>query len=61
MFNSANISMINFPSVWATVRTEMVEYFSPEYVLSQALKITQNIELIHKEKSDFLLILRREK
>ena len=53
--------MINFPSVWATVRTEMVEYFSPEYVLSQALKITQNIELIHKEKSDFLLILRREK
>ena len=61
MFNSANISMINFPSVWATIRTEMVEYYSPEYILSQALKVTKNIELIHREKSDFLLILKHEK
>ena len=61
MFKSANISMINFPSVWATIRTEMVEYYSPEYILSQALKVTKNIELIHREKSDFLLILKHEK
>ena len=60
MFNSASISMINFPSVWATVRTEMVEYFSPEYVLGQALLITPNVELIHKHKFDFLLIMKNE-
>ena len=56
--NISKTSLINFPSTWATIRTEMVEYFSPEQVLSQALQITQNVELIHKEKSDFLLILK---
>ena len=56
--NISKVSLINFPSTWATIRTEMVEYFSPEQVLSQALQITQNVELIHKEKSDFLLILK---
>ena len=58
--NISKVSLINFPSTWATIRTEMVEYFSPEQVLSQALQITQNVELIHKEKSDFLLILKYE-
>ena len=58
MYKISKTSLINFPSTWATNRTETVEYFSPEQVLSQALQITQNVELIHKEKSDFLLILK---
>ena len=58
MFNSANIVMVNFPSNRATIRTEYVEYFSPEYVIAQALNITNNIQLIHKNQFDFLLILK---
>lgn len=58
MFSSANTIMINFPSNRATIRTEHVEYFAPEYVISQALNITNNIQLIHKNLSDFLLILK---
>ena len=58
MFNSANTVMINFPSNRATVRSEYVEYFAPEYIISQALNITNNIQLIHKDRSDFLLILK---
>ena len=58
MLNISEVSLINFPSTWATIRCEMVEYFSPEQVLNQALQITQNVELIHKDKSDFLLILK---
>ena len=58
MFNSAKTVMINFPSNRATIRSEYVEYFAPEYVISQALNITNNIQLIHKNRSDFLLILK---
>ena len=58
MFSSANTVMINFPSNRATIRSEYVEYFAPEYVISQALNITNNIQLIHKNRSDFLLILK---
>ena len=58
MFNSANTVMINFPSNRATIRSEYVEYFAPEYIISQALNLTNNIQLIHKNKSDFLLILK---
>ena len=58
MFSSANTVMINFPSNRATIRSEYVEYFAPEYVISQALNITNNIQLIHKDRSDFLLILK---
>lgn len=58
MFSSANIVMVNFPSNRATIRSEYVEYFAPEYVISQALNITNNIQLIHKDRSDFLLILK---
>tara|TARA_R100001377_G_C3152517_1_gene96814 strand:- start:111 stop:701 length:591 start_codon:yes stop_codon:yes gene_type:complete len=57
MFNSANTVMINFPSNRATIRSEYVEYFSPEYIVSQALILTNNVQLIHKNQSDFLLIL----
>ena len=60
IYNISKVSLINFPSTWATIRTETVEYFSPEQILSQALQITQNVELIHKEKSDLLLILKHE-
>ena len=60
MSSISNKTLINFPSNRATIRTENVEYFSPEYVIGQALDITENIELIHKEKSDFLLILTHE-
>ena len=52
--------IVNFPSNRATVRSEHVEYFSPEYVLGQALTITENVQLIHNYKSDFLLILNYE-
>ena len=58
MFNSANTVMINFPSNRATIRSEYVEYFAPEYIISQALNLTNNIQLIHKDQSDFLLILK---
>ena len=52
--------IVNFPSNRATIRTEFVEYFSPEYVLGEAFNITENVQLIHKQKSDFLLILNYE-
>jgi hypothetical protein len=58
MFNSANTVIVNFPSNRATIRSEYVEYFAPEYVISQALNLTNNIQLIHKNQSDFLLILK---
>ena len=58
MFNSANTVMVNFPSNRATIRSEYVEYFAPEYIISQALNLTNNIQLIHKNQSDFLLILK---
>jgi len=57
MYNAAQTVLVNFPSNRATIRSEYVEYFSPEYILSQALNITNNIQLIHKDQSDFLLIL----
>ena len=56
--DSAKVSMVNFPSIYATLRTENVEYFSPEYLLSTALKITEDVELIHKHKFDTLLVMR---
>ena len=52
--------LINFPTNRADIRSEHVEYFSPEYVLSQALHITHNVTLIHKHKFDFLLILEHD-
>ena len=52
--------IVNFPSNRATVRSEHVEYFSPEYVLGQALSLNENVQLIHNYKSDFLLILNYE-
>jgi len=60
MFNSADTVMINFPSNRATIRSEYVEYFAPEYIISQALNITNNVQLIHKNQFDFLLILNHE-
>ena len=60
MYKTAQTVLINFPSNRATIRSEYVEYFSPEYVLGQALNITENVQLIHKVKSDFLIILNHE-
>jgi len=60
LFNISNKVLINFPSNRATIRSEFVEYFSPEYVLGQAFNITENVQLIHKNKSDFLIILNHE-
>ena len=57
MYSISNTVLVNFPSNRATVRAEGVEYFSPEYVLSQALQITNNVKLIHLNKFDFLLRL----
>ena len=53
--------MVNFPSTWATIRSENIEYFSPSSTLEIALSVTENVQLIHKSKSDFLLILKNEK
>jgi len=60
MYSSAKTVLINFPSNRATIRTENVEYYSPEYVLGQALDITNNVKLIHKTRFDFLLRLDNE-
>jgi hypothetical protein len=57
MYDSAEKVMVNFPSTWATIRSNNIEYFSPSSTLEIALSITENVELIHKHKSDFLLIL----
>tara|TARA_R110001632_G_scaffold226112_3_gene359512 strand:- start:3450 stop:4052 length:603 start_codon:yes stop_codon:yes gene_type:complete len=59
-YTFSKISLINFPSNRATIRSEYVEYFSPEYVISEALNITNNIQLIHQDNNDFLLILTNE-
>ena len=60
MYNISNTVMVNFPSNRVDVRTEYVEYFSPEYILGEALNITYNTQIIHKNKADFLLILNHE-
>lgn len=60
MYNLSKTVMVNFPSNRADIRTEYVEYFSPEYILGEALNITYNTQLIHQTKSDFLLILNHE-
>lgn len=59
MFNNANTVIINFPSIWSDIRSEHVEYFSPEYVLSTGLQITRNIQLIHFDRFDFFIILNK--
>jgi hypothetical protein len=58
MFNCAQTVLVNFPSNRSTIRSEYVEYFSPEYILGEALNITYNTQIIHKSKSDFLLIMK---
>lgn len=57
MYSSAKITMVNFPSIWADIRSENIEYFSPSYVLETSLSITRNVKLLHKSKSDFLIVL----
>jgi len=54
----ADVSLINFPSIWASVRSDNVEYFSPETVLSVALQVTRNVEIKHFDNFDFLIILK---
>jgi len=57
MKNHSSKVMVNFPSTWATIRSKNIEYFSPSSTLEIALSITENVQLIHKTKFDFLLIL----
>jgi len=57
MFNSANVVVVNFPSTWATIRSEHIEYFAPSVVLDFALSVTENVQLIHKAKSDFFIVM----
>ena len=57
MYVRSNTVLVNFPSNRATNRAENVEYFSPEYVLGQALNVTNNVKIIHRNKFDFLLRL----
>jgi cyclopropane fatty-acyl-phospholipid synthase-like methyltransferase len=47
--------LINFPSTYATIRAEYVEYYSPGIVLELALQLTKNCNLYHKEMNDFIL------
>lgn len=58
MYDSAELVLINFPSVYATIRAKNIEYFSPSYLLAISLDITTNVQLVHKDMSDILLILR---
>jgi len=60
MYVRSNTVLVNFPSNRATNRAENVEYFSPEYILGQALNITNNVKIIHKNKFDFLLKLEHD-
>ncbi len=60
MYAQAHTVLVNFPSNRADIRSEYVEYFSPEYVLGEALNITYNTQIIHKSKADFLLILKHD-
>ena len=57
MLNNASKVMVNFPSTWATIRSNNIEYFSPSSTLEIALSITNNVQLIHKTNFDFILIL----
>lgn len=57
MLQHADKVLVNFPSTWATIRTPNIEYFSPSSTLEIALSITPNVEMYHKERADFLLIL----
>lgn len=58
MYNHSKIVMINFPSIFSTIRSNNIEYFSPSSTLEIALSISENVQLIHKSKFDFLLILK---
>ena len=57
MYDCSNTAMVNFPSTWATIRSNNIEYFSPSSTLEIALSVTENVTLIHKSKSDFLIVL----
>ena len=57
MYEISQTVLVNFPSNRATNRAENVEYFSPEYILGQALNITNNVKIIHRNRFDFLLRL----
>ena len=57
MYDCSDTAMVNFPSTWATIRSNNIEYFSPSSTLEIALSVTENVTLIHKSKSDFLIVL----
>ena len=59
MLSHASMVLVNFPSTWATIRTPNIEYFCPSSTLQTALTLTTNVQLYHKERADFLLILSR--
>jgi len=57
----ARLVMVNFPSVWATCRDEMDEYYSPTMVLDIAMNVTTKVVLDHTlKKSGFLVVLERD-
>ena len=57
MLLHADKVLVNFPSTWATIRTPNIEYFSPSSTLEIALTVTPNVDMYHKERADFLLVL----
>ena len=57
MKNHASKVMVNFPTTWATIRSQNIEYFAPSSTLEVALSVSENVQLVHKTNFDFLLIL----
>lgn len=53
----ADLVVINFPSIWANIRSEHVEYFAPEQVFAAAVRKNRNVQLHHFENFDFFLTI----
>ena len=53
----AKLVVINFPSIWANIRSEHVEYFAPEQVFAAAVRKNRNVQLHHFENFDFFLTI----
>lgn len=53
----AELVVINFPSIWANIRSEHVEYFAPEQVFAAAVRKNRNVQLHHFENFDFFLTI----
>lgn len=60
LHENSRVVAINFPSVYCEIRSETIEYYSPEFILGIALRVTNNVSIIHRERNDFLLLLENQ-